>query len=468
MGKGLVGGSQGRELLRGNETIIREITRKKELLEERIFSIRNGTTDPEELEKRIRNAEKTGTPEQEHEERFEAPASTNLKGIQGDEEDDCGASSVCSERNENTRGKNRYGMEASGKGRPRGAIPKYGGFGGSNYENLPGRHHPEKSPTRSRNGSYREYLKKGMRGDQASRMVPPRKDPMAEPPRRDLTSSSDEDQGDEETDQGMRHLMRELLKSQIRQNNAPIQAPPQPRSRERRRSSASGDAKGIRMPDFEGKAHEVIEDWLRTWEQYAEAKNISAELRPLQLTNSLGKDVRPKLRALSDAERLNEAVIKTWLRETYGREVERTHASKEYYLMVQIRGKTARDFMDRLKTKWRIAKDGEEGDWKRSKWAKESIRDQFFKGLYNQEVSKIMEDRSRTIKQEHLHRFLHDLGNKTDEEIIFLKSREERRQTTLGQEAKAEQRRSTVKTMDESPHISNKPKGNSERESRKQ
>ena len=214
-------------------------------------------------------------------------------------------------------------------------------------------------------------------------------------------------------------LMNKLIRQQIKKSD----------------NEESPDSRGLRMNNFEGKTHEDVEDFLQQWEYFANAKNIRPEWRASQMRNYLGRDVNSRLRALSNDERDDEDAVIDWLRDTYGVESERYYAQKEFANMLQDHKETARNYMDRLKAKWRIAYDGEEGNWRTHRRAKETIRDQFFKGLRNQDVSDVMEDRTRTLSQEEDEDFLKKLAEKTDSEILHKLSRKNTKQTTKIQDA---------------------------------
>ena len=180
----------------------------------------------------------------------------------------------------------------------------------------------------------------------------------------------------------------------------------------------SPDPHGLRINNFEGKSHEDIEDFLQQWQYWAKARRIEPEMRASQLRGYLGKDVSSRIRALSNEERDDEEEVIEWLRETYGQENEMYYAQKEFASMIQDHKESARNFMDRLKAKWRVAYDGEEANWRTHKRAKETIRDQFIKGLRDSNLAEVMENRTRTLCQENQDDFLKKLAEKTDSEAL--------------------------------------------------
>ena len=214
------------------------------------------------------------------------------------------------------------------------------------------------------------------------------------------------------------------------------------------RSGGGSGGGGLKMQNFEGKSYEDVEDFLKQWEYFARAKRVPKWMRASQLRSYLGRDVVTRMRSLSNEERDNEGLVTKWLRETYGVDIERYYARKEFGKMVQDYKENARSFMDRLKSKWRIAYDGSEGNWRTHPRAKEAIRDQFFKGLRDRETAKVMEDRMRTLEQEDDEDFLKNLGHRTDSEILH---RETQETTTSNQETTANtgtRKKEHVKTIE--------------------
>ena len=436
--RGLVGPGKTDGLLRENATTSRAISCKKSSTENRLTDIRMATNDPEEPRKRRIDVTPERTPVREHIQIFSEPVSPRLQGCALHEEDNGGESTTSNSRTSSH--KNERDDEVTvNKKMKRTSLQLLNRHKNSEAGSVPSstsadNYHPLRSPS-----STRYYQGNGSDGENSMN----RGNDVSEDDHRAAAEVLDESSWSDGDNLMGRH-MKPLLTRQTKSYIDPSRLPPTTRSS----STSSSDSRGIRMPVFEGKPHEVIEDWIHTWQLYAASQNLTEEIIPSQLTNKLGKDVKSKLRALNDDERLNARAIQMWLRETYGGEIEQVQAKEDFYRMVQLSQETCRDFMDRLKTTWRIAHNGPEGDWKRSKRAKEAIRDQFFNGLLNQEVASTMENRSRTLPQEHLCNFLSHLSVNTDEEIVFHKSMREERQLALLQRQAMQHANDAVRTDD--------------------